>query len=101
MNLAKRNSSIYFFTTVGMQNVHRDNAHDMRSFRKYQKHQNETNLYIYLIDNNATAHMIKGIKMSQSKGHDGISSELKKLFNSDIQQHYRHNQSTANLRNLS
>ena len=101
MNIAKRNSSIYFSTAVGMQNVHRDNAHDMRSFRKYQKHQTETNFYFHLIDNNATAHMIKGIKMSHSKAHDGISSEIVKIFNSAIQQHYRHNQSTANLRNLS
>ena len=28
-----------FFATMGMQNVHRDNAHDRRSFRNYLIHQ--------------------------------------------------------------
>ena len=37
-----------------------------------------------MIDNNATVRMIKSMKMSQSKRHDGISSELIKLINSGI-----------------
>ena len=37
-----------------------------------------------MIDNNATVRMIKSMKMSQSKGHGGISSELIKLINTDI-----------------
>ena len=32
-----------------------------------------------MIDNNATVRMIKSMKMSHSKGHDGISSEPIKL----------------------
>ena len=69
---------------MGMQNVHRDNAHDRHSFRNYLTHQTETNFSFYIIDNNATVRMIKSMKMSQSKGHDGISSELIKLINTDI-----------------
>ena len=73
-----------FFTTMGMQNVHRDNVHDRHSFRNYLTHQTETNFSFHMIDNNATVRMIKSMKMSQSKGHDGISSELIKLINTDI-----------------
>ena len=73
-----------FFATMGMQNVHRDNVHDRHSFRNYLTHQTETNFSFHMIDNNATVRMIKSMKMSQSKGHDGISSELIKLINTDI-----------------
>ena len=73
-----------FFATMGMQNVHRDNAHDRHSFRNYLTHQTETNFSFHMVDNNATVRMIKSMKMSQSKGHDGISSELIKLINTDI-----------------
>ena len=73
-----------FFATMGMQNVHRDNAHDRHSLRNYLTHQTETNFSFNMVDNNATVRMIKSMKMSQSKGHDGISSELIKLINTDI-----------------
>ena len=69
---------------MGMQNVHRDNAHNRHSFRNYLNHQTETNFSFHMIDNNATVRMIKSMKMSQSKGHDGIFSELIKLINTDI-----------------
>ena len=68
-----------FFATMGMQNVHRDNAHDRHCFRNYLTHQTETNFSFHMIDNNTTVRMIKSMKMSHSKGHDGISSELIKL----------------------
>ena len=73
-----------FFATMGMQNVHRDNVHDRHSFRNYLTHQTGTNFSFHMIDNNATVRMIKSMKMSQSKGHDGIYSELIKLINTDI-----------------
>ena len=73
-----------FFATMGMQNVHRDNVRDRHSFRNYLTHQTETNFSFHMIDNNATVRMIKSMKMSQSKGHDGISSEFIKLINTDI-----------------
>ena len=38
----------------------------------------------HLIDNNATMRITKNTKISTSKGHDGISSELLKLINNDI-----------------
>ena len=66
------------------QNVHRDKAHDMHSFRYYLTQQTETNFFFHMIDNNATVRMIKSMKMSQSKGDDGISSKLIKLINTDI-----------------
>ena len=69
---------------MGMQNVHRDNAHNKHSFRNYLNHQTETNFSFHMIDNNATVRMIKSMKMLQSKGHDGISSVLIKLINTDI-----------------
>ena len=69
---------------MGMQNVHRDNANDRHSFRNYLTHQTETNFSFHMIDNNATVRMMKRMKMSQSKGHDGISSKLIKLINTDI-----------------
>ena len=73
-----------FFATMGMQDVHSYNAHDRHSFRNYLTHQTETNFSFHMIDNNATVRMIKSMKMSQSKGHDGISSQLVKLINTDI-----------------
>ena len=73
-----------FFATMGMQNAHRDNALDRNSFQNYLTHQTETNFSFHLIDNNATVRIIKGMKMSHSKGHDCISSELIKLINTDI-----------------
>ena len=73
-----------FFATMGMLNVHKDIARDRHSFWIYLTLQTETNFSFHMIDNNATVRMIKSMKMSQSKGHDGISSELIKLINTDI-----------------
>ena len=70
------NSSIYFFTTIRMQNLHRVNPHDMHSFRNYLTRQTNTNVSFHMIDSNATVRMIKSMKMSQSKGPDGVFSEL-------------------------
>ena len=73
-----------FFASMRMQNTHRDNAHDRNSFRNYLTHQTKTSFSFHWIDNNDTVRLIKGMKMSQSKEHDGISSELIKLINTDI-----------------
>ena len=69
---------------MGMQNVHRGNALDRHNFRNYLTRQTETNFSFHMIHNNATVRMIKSMKISQSKGHDGISSELIKIINTDI-----------------
>ena len=45
---------------------------------------NNCNFVIHLIDNTTTLRIIKNIKGSTSKGHDGISSELLKLITSDV-----------------
>ena len=42
------------------------------------------NFAFHLIDNNATMRIIKNTKLSTSKLHDGISSELLKLITNDI-----------------
>ena len=42
------------------------------------------NFAFHLIDNYATVRIIKNTKISTSKGHDGISSELLKLITNDI-----------------
>ena len=73
-----------FFASMRMQNTHRDNAHDRNSFLNYLTHQTKTSFSFHWIDNNDTVRLIKGMKMSQSKEHDGISSELIKLINTDI-----------------
>ena len=57
-----------FFATMGMQNVHRDNAHDRHSFRNYLTNQTETNFSFHMIDNNATVRMIKSMKCHRAKG---------------------------------
>ena len=36
------------------------------------------------MNNNDTIRIIKKIKLSKSKGHDGVSTELLKLINNDI-----------------
>ena len=52
------------------------------SYKDYLTKQIYSNFDFRLIDNRYT--LIKDIKMSMSKGHDGISSELLKLVNDDI-----------------
>ena len=39
-----------YFATKGMQNVHRDNAHDRHSFRNYLTHETENYFSFHMID---------------------------------------------------
>ena len=43
-----------------------------------------THVTFHPIDNIDTKQMIKNIKLSKSKGHDGMSSEVLKLISNDI-----------------
>ena len=47
-------------------------------------HKTKTIFLFRQIDNTATICIIKNMIILQSKGHDGISSELVKLINNDI-----------------
>ena len=72
-----------FFATVGERNGH-TNSEGNCNFRDYLTHKTDKIFSFRQIDNTATIRIIKNMKISQSKGHDGISSELVKLINNDI-----------------
>ena len=72
-----------FFATVGERNGHTNSEGDS-NFRDYLTHKTDKIFSLSQIDNTATIRIINNIKISQSKGHDGISSELVKLINNDI-----------------
>ena len=72
-----------FFATVGERNGH-TNSEGNCNFRDYLTHKTDKFFSFRQIDNTATIRIIKNMKISQSKGHDGISSELVKLINNDI-----------------
>ena len=60
----------------------------VREWNGHTNSQGDCNFRDYIsnrqIDNTSTIRIIKNLKMSQSKGHDGNSSELVKLINNDI-----------------
>ena len=58
--------------------------HEGSHYRNYLTNDIRCNFAFHLIDNNATMRIIKNTKISTSKGHDGISSELLKLITNDI-----------------
>ena len=72
-----------FFATVGERNGHTNSEGDC-NFRDYLTHKTDNFVSFRQIDNTATIRIIKNTKISQSKGHDGIFSELVKLINNDI-----------------
>ena len=72
-----------FFATVGERNGHTNPEGDC-NFRDYLTHITDKIFSFCQIDNTATIRIIKNMKISQSKGHDGISLEFVKLINNDI-----------------
>ena len=73
-----------FFATVGEKIEQNIRKHEGSHYRNYLTNDIRCNFAFRLIDNNATMRIIKNTKISTSKGHDGISSELLKLITNDI-----------------
>ena len=73
-----------FFATVGELNSRNITEHSDSSYRDYLSERIESSFEFRLVDSHDVKQIIKGIKTSQSNGHDGISSELIKLISNDI-----------------
>ena len=73
-----------FFAFIGEMNETNTAEHVDSSYKDYLTKQIDSNFDFRLINNRYTLKIIKNIKMSMSKGHDGISSELLKLVNDAI-----------------
>ena len=73
-----------FFATVGEKIEQNIRKHEGSHYRNYLTNDIRCNFAFHLIDNNATMRIIKNTRISTSKGHDGISSELLKLITNDI-----------------
>ena len=78
-----QNSLKIFFATVEERNGQM-NSRKEYNFRDYLTHKTYKIFLFRQIDNTAIIRIIKNMNISQSKGHDGISSELIKLINNDI-----------------
>ena len=75
---------INFIATVREKIEQNIRKHEGSHYRNYLTNDIRCNFAFYLVDNNATMHIIKNTKISTSKGHDGISLELLKLITNDI-----------------
>ena len=73
-----------FFATIGELNERNIHKHNGSNFRDYLTSQFNCRFAFHSIDNTETLRIIKIIKTSHSRGHDGISSELLKLIAGDI-----------------
>ena len=73
-----------FFSTIGESNKKNIRKHDGSHFQDYSTNHTDCHFAFHLIYNNDTIRIIKKIKLSKSKGHDGVSTELLKLINNDI-----------------
>ena len=78
-----QNSLKIFFATVEERNG-QTNSREEYNFRDYLTHKTYKIFLFRQIDNTAIIRIIKNMNISQSKGHDSISSELIKLINNDI-----------------
>ena len=65
-----------FFVSVGEQNNANIERHRESHFRDYLTDQVEAQFTFRSVSNSDTVRMIKNVKLSNSKGHDGISSDL-------------------------
>ena len=74
----------YFFASVGELNSRNITEHNDSSYRDYLSERIESSFEFRLVDSHDVKRIIKGIKISRSNGHDGISSELFKLISNDI-----------------
>ena len=73
-----------FFATIGELNVRNIRKHNGSNFRDYLTNPINCRFAFHSIDNTDTLRIIKNMKTSRSRGHDGISSELLKLITGDI-----------------
>ena len=73
-----------FFVSVGEQNNANIERHRESHYRDYLTDQVEAQFTFRSISNSDTVRMIKNVKLSNSKGHDGISSDLLKLLGNAI-----------------
>ena len=73
-----------YFISVGKLEDENIDQNNENNFCDYMTDQINTQFTFHPIDNIYTKQMIKNIKLSKSKGHDGISSEVLKLISNDI-----------------
>ena len=73
-----------FFVSVGEQNNANIERHRELHFRDYLTDQVEVQFTFRSISNSDTVRMIKNVKLSNTKEHDGISSDLLKLMGNAI-----------------
>ena len=73
-----------FFSTIRERNEQHIRKHNGSHFHDYLTNHTECRFAFHLINNNDTLPIIKKIKVSKSKGHDGVASELLNLINNDI-----------------
>ena len=65
-----------FFSTIGESNEKNIRKHNGTHFQDNLTNHTDCHFAFYLINNNDTIRIIKKIKLSKSKGHDGVSIEL-------------------------
>ena len=73
-----------YFVSVGKLEDENTDQNNDNNFRDYMTDQINTHFTFHPIDNIDTKRMIKNVKLSKSKGHDGISSEVLKLIINEI-----------------
>ena len=73
-----------YFISVGKLEDENTDQNNEYNFCNYMNDQINTQFTFHPIDNIDTKRMIKNIKVSKSKEHDGISSEVLKLISNDI-----------------
>ena len=73
-----------FFVSIGEQNNVNVERHTESHFRDYLTDKVDAQFAFRSIRNSDTVRMIKNIKLSNTKGHDGISSDLLKLIGNAI-----------------
>ena len=78
------NSFNSFFVSIGEQNNATVERHKESHFRDYLTDQVDAQFAFRSISNSDTLRMIKNVKLLNSKGHDGISSDLLKLIGNAI-----------------
>ena len=73
-----------FFSTIGESKEKNIRKHNESHFQDYLMNHTDCYFALHLINNTDTLPTIKRIKLSKSKGHDEVSTELLKLINNDI-----------------
>ena len=73
-----------YLLSIGELNERNIHRHNGSNFRDYLTSRFNCRFAFHSIDNTETLRIIKNIKTSHSRGHDGISSELLKHLAGDI-----------------